>query len=165
MRIAACSKIFLILKGLEILLYKKNYSDYFRPGDRAPTELMMQQVGLNDQHLKSKPVKEINTILRNCPYVSNSMFKICKKFCFLRFISKLDVRNIKARRRTLKNRGYAHSCRMKKGIETKNRKEQLKSYVTETSQLLERIKYLEAKVAGISSSACSRCKMLIDMEN
>lgn len=32
--------------------------------------MVLNEVGLNDYHLKSKPVKEINSILRNCPYVT-----------------------------------------------------------------------------------------------
>ena len=82
-----------------------------------------------------------------------------------RFITKQDVRIIKARRRTLKNRGYAHSCRIKKGTETRNQKAQLETYVVETSFLAQRLKKLEAQITAITSSSCSQCKELIQRTN
>lgn len=67
------------------------------PAVFADTEANERFSFIPDEELKQLSVKELNSKLKGHP--------------------KDVVRNIKKRRRTLKNRGYAHSCRIKRIVE------------------------------------------------
>ncbi|CAB3997748.1 transcription factor maf [Paramuricea clavata] len=77
---------------------------------------------LNDNELKKLSVKELNTKLKGQP---KEVVNVAKK-----------------RRRTLKNRGYAHSCRIKRIQEKSNlerSKEELKEIIASQRQQLEAV--------------------------
>merc|ERR1711910_75590 len=73
--------------------------------------------GITDEQLVLKPTKELNKILKHTG------------------LPKEDVNRIKQKRRTLKNRGYAASCRNKRELEEEALKEELVKLQREISDL------------------------------
>jgi len=107
------------------------------PQFKTRVNQILAQVGLNEQMLKTKPVKELNNVLRNCPY-----------------LGKNEIKLVKARRRTLKNRGYAYNCRIKRNCEQRKRQSRLQIIEGENAELRSRLMDLEEK---LTNQKCRKC--------
>merc|ERR1719318_1382028 len=75
------------------------------------------KTGITDEQLVLKPTKDLNKMLKSTG------------------LPKDDVNKIKQKRRTLKNRGYAASCRNKRELEEESLKVELENLQRDISDL------------------------------
>jgi len=101
------------------------FDDAAIPADQI---LLLNQVGISEDELVNLPVKELNRRVAG--------------------LDKEDQKKLKARRRTLKNRGYAQICRTKRIIsneqlveENKDLRIQLANIMKERDALMRQVKY------------------------
>lgn len=121
------------LQSEEIKKERKNPLNNFEdPLDEPMVRYCLQKIQLTRCQLINMSVKELNRRLLNCSPIMVTMLKRC--------------------RRTLKNRGYAKNCRIKR-IATKNRLEEINTILLrENKELKDRNKFLLDQIRDLTSN-------------